>query len=71
MGHPGQVSGGGAINKAKTHCKHGHEFSPENTLIVLKDRGKYRSRACRICREVDRQRATAKKKLLKEEDNAK
>lgn len=28
----------------KTHCKYGHEFTPENTLTVV---GKYR--ACRIC----------------------
>ena len=38
-------SGGGARNKAKTHCKRGHEFTPENTY-VLKGGG----RLCRACR---------------------
>lgn len=31
-------------NKSKTHCKHGHEFTKENTLIRNK-----KHRACRIC----------------------
>ncbi len=31
----------------KTHCKHGHEFTPENTRIVP---GRYPERACRKCR---------------------
>ena len=37
-----------AINAAKTHCKKGHEFTPQNT---------YRSkvgRECRICRAANR-----------------
>ena len=33
----------GRANRAKTHCKHGHEFTPENTY-----RSKY-GRACRAC----------------------
>jgi hypothetical protein len=33
-----------AVNRRKTHCKRGHEFTPENTLILS---GKYRS--CRAC----------------------
>lgn len=32
-----------AINAAKTHCKRGHEFTPENTRISR------RGRACRKC----------------------
>jgi hypothetical protein len=34
-----------AFNAKKTHCKHGHPFSPENTY-VRKDTG---SRMCREC----------------------
>lgn len=33
-----------AINARKTHCKHGHEFSPENTM--LDNQGKRRCRRC-------------------------
>jgi hypothetical protein len=35
-----------AINAAKTHCKHGHEFTPENTYI-----GRPGKRVCRCCRK--------------------
>ena len=31
----------------KTHCKHGHEFTPENTLIRVKDGHEYKR--CRQC----------------------
>lgn len=34
-------------NTYRTHCKHGHEFTPENTLIQLRA-GKPR-RVCRTC----------------------
>lgn len=43
----------GNQNSRKTHCKHGHEFTPENTYIY---RG--RERHCRACwRERKRQLA--------------
>lgn len=32
------------VNAAKTHCKHGHAFTPENTYLV---HGRYRN--CRAC----------------------
>jgi hypothetical protein len=35
--------------KARTHCRHGHEFTPENT-IINKD-GNTSFRACRKCRQ--------------------
>lgn len=34
----------GKINASKTHCKHGHEFTPENTIIR-----KTGGRRCRQC----------------------
>ena len=34
-----------AINARKTHCKHGHEFTPENTY-VLPSTGERRCREC-------------------------
>jgi hypothetical protein len=35
------------VNGRKTHCIHGHEFTPENTLIVKRD--ERRRRRCRAC----------------------
>ncbi len=35
----------------KTHCKHGHEFTPENTLIARKGDMEYRR--CRECSRID------------------
>lgn len=35
---------GGCLNKNKTHCKYGHEFTPENTRIT-----KEGGRVCRTC----------------------
>lgn len=32
------------VNARKTHCKYGHEFSPENTLVTKRG-----SRSCRQC----------------------
>lgn len=38
-------------NGAKTHCKQGHEYTPENTMIS--DAGKGRTRRnCRICHRI-------------------
>jgi hypothetical protein len=34
-----------AINKRKTHCIHGHEFTPENTYIHKQRNGRH----CRSC----------------------
>lgn len=36
-----------AINARKTHCKYGHEFTPENTYIYLNGSGK----RCRQCKK--------------------
>jgi hypothetical protein len=47
-----------AINAAKTHCKHGHEFTPENTAIYC-ERG-FPTRRCRICDRASRTRRTAR-----------
>lgn len=34
----------------KTHCVHGHEFTPENTILKLTDRGRF-TRCCVACRK--------------------
>lgn len=36
-----------AQNKKKTHCKHGHEYAPENTRIRVNG-----CRACRTCQRL-------------------
>ena len=48
-------------NARKTHCPHGHEYTPENTIIqVLKNT---ELRKCRECaREYDRKRSPRRKK---------
>ncbi len=46
----------GLKKKAQTHCKHGHEFTVENTILV-KIGGKLSGRKCRACyRIIDRKR---------------
>jgi HNH endonuclease len=37
-----------APNATKTHCKRGHEFTPENTVIRIHKRG-WTMRQCRAC----------------------
>lgn len=44
-------------HRAKTHCKWGHEFTPENTRLRL-DRG-CPERVCRACQRRNRQRRAA------------
>lgn len=38
----------GAINSRKTHCIHGHEYTPENTYIRKNQKG----RDCRQCNKL-------------------
>ena len=49
----------GENQRAKTHCPHGHPYSPENTVVY--DDGRRRCRTCRRkrAREAARRRATA------------
>lgn len=49
--------GPSAINAAKTECKHGHPFTPENTRIDHKGK-----RVCRICDRAKWERSNAKRK---------
>lgn len=39
-----------ALNAAKTHCVHGHEFSPENTYVYQENPTGAPRRRCRTCR---------------------
>lgn len=48
------VRHGDHANARKTHCKYGHEFTPENTYIEA-----YGSRRCRACRGRFRVSSTA------------
>lgn len=53
---PGRPAG--SRNRPKTHCRHGHEFSPENTHVVSTTG----ERVCLICR---RARGEAYKKRVR------
>ena len=44
-----KCSKGRHSSQKKTHCKNGHEFTPENTFIAIDGVNKGRRR-CRICR---------------------
>lgn len=48
-------------NSRKTHCKHGHEFTPENT--IHKPSG---GRACRACHNRSQRETTARKRAARE-----
>jgi hypothetical protein len=54
------------LNRKKTHCKYGHEFTPENTYLVKN------GRACKACvkrkdrARTERRRANRKPKELKQ-----
>lgn len=41
------------MNSKKTHCKHGHEFTPENTRIWRKT-GRRFCKMCSVIRSIDR-----------------
>lgn len=56
------MRGLGSWNAGKTHCKRGHEFTPENTYVA--PHGK---RTCRTCRNVrQRSRRSAARRVLGE-----
>lgn len=39
----------GKFNAAKTHCPHGHPYSPENTYHGLREDRRTKRRDCRVC----------------------
>jgi len=53
-------SGGvSAVNAAKTHCPHGHEYSPENTY-TQNGRGRW----CRVCKRLSNKKYKKRKRFL-------
>jgi len=49
-----------ARNAKKTHCKWGHEFTPENTYIIPSGAG----RACRACKANTSRRLYKKSRVI-------
>lgn len=54
------VAHGRHVNASKTHCKHGHEFTPENTYVAP---GQPNKRYCRACTRINGRNAKARKRL--------
>jgi len=52
--------GPSAVNARKTHCIHGHEFTRENTYIVVSKGARY----CRECANVNAARYRAKRRAI-------
>ncbi|MEU1600635.1 HNH endonuclease signature motif containing protein [Streptomyces sp. NPDC005708] len=53
-----------AINARKTHCKNGHEFTPENTLIsIRKGSGRTRRRCLACTDDYESERRQARRAL--------
>lgn len=50
-----------ALKKSRTHCPHGHEWTPENTILALRPDGSIRQRVCRSCSR--KHKAKHKKKV--------
>lgn len=57
MWRRGRAGGVTGANAAKTHCKHGHEFTPENTMA-----NRDGTRRCRTCHREDGRRHYAARK---------
>lgn len=52
------------FQKSKTHCKHGHEYTPENTYIAKSPRSRLGfARRCRACKPLDYARYKKQKDL--------
>ena len=51
----------GAKMKARTHCKNGHEFTPENTF--LEPKGRSTKRRCRACGRATQARYMEKNRI--------
>lgn len=51
-------------NAAKTHCKHGHEYTPENSYLNKKG-----GRVCKKCAHLHSKKAAVKRKTLRAMDD--
>lgn len=50
--HDGRTPRHNLFQLTKTHCVHGHEFSPENTRVSRDKKGHTR-RICRACHRIE------------------
>jgi hypothetical protein len=53
-------------SKFRDHCKHGHEYTPENTRVVRDADGKFMQRSCRTCQSAADKRSKARRRAEKE-----
>jgi len=46
------------LTGGKTHCRHGHEYTPENTYWQPQSRGYGYGRVCKACRQINSYRSS-------------
>lgn len=57
-----EIQRGRQYNQAKTHCKHGHEFTPENTRVYERPNRSTPMRQCVTCKVAYDKARRARKK---------
>lgn len=58
-----QRQDGEAASRLKTHCAHGHEYTPDNTYTYPDGK-----RVCRICKNAEKARYRARKAAARKDD---
>jgi hypothetical protein len=58
-----QVRNAHHFNDSKTHCEHGHEFTPENTMHVSRRLGGRKCRECKRQRDIEYRERKKRKKV--------
>ncbi len=55
------------VNRDKTHCRRGHEFTPENTYLAPRAGDDHSHRQCRACRRESQRARSATVAAVKPE----
>jgi len=60
------MSNGNTFQSSKTHCPHGHEYTPENTKLIKSTKPGAFKRQCRKCKSESAARLAKDKREAKE-----